>query len=155
VPKKLLIADDNQLVRQTIKNVLAGRTDVAICGEAVNGLEAVEKARTLRPDLVLLDFAMPKMNGAEAASVLKMTAPEVRIILFTMYSENIGSYLTSAIGIDAVLSKPDGMTALVKAVDTALNPLSGLVEEEKPYVKPLVTTFSLTDGNDGENGNQA
>jgi len=155
MPKKLLIADDNQLVRQTIKNVLAGRTDVAVCGEAVNGLEAVEKAMTLRPDLVLLDFAMPKMNGAEAASVLKMTIPEVRIILFTMYSENIGSYLTSAIGIDAVLSKPDGMTALVEAVDTALNPLSGLVEEEKPYVKPSGTTLPLADGNDGENGNQA
>ena len=155
MPKKVLIADDSQLVRQTIKNVLAARTDLAVCGEAINGLEAVEKARTLRPDFVLLDFAMPKMNGAEAASVLKMTAPEVRIILFTMYSENIGSYLTSAIGIDAVLSKPDGMTALVKAVDTALNPLSGLVQEEKPYVKPLVTTLSLADGNDGENGNQA
>ena len=155
MPKKVLIADDSQLVRQTIKNVLAARTDLAVCGEAVNGLEAVETARTLRPDLVLLDFAMPKMNGAETASVLKMTMPEVRIILFTMYSENIGSYLTSAIGIDAVLSKPDGMTALVKAVDTALNPLSGLVQEEKPYVKPLVTTLSLADGNDGENGNQA
>ena len=155
MPKKVLIADDSELVRQTIKNVLAARTDLAVCGEAVNGLEAVETARTLRPDLVLLDFAMPKMNGAETASVLKMTMPEVRIILFTMYSENIGSYLTSAIGIDAVLSKPDGMTALVKAVDTALNPLSGLVQEEKPYVKPLVTTLSLADGNDGENGNQA
>lgn len=155
MPKKVLIADDSQLVRQTIKNVLAARTDLAVCGEAINGLEAVEKARTLKPDLVLLDFAMPKMNGAEAASVLKMTAPEVRIILFTMYSENIGSYLTSAIGIDAVLSKPDGMTALVKAVDTALNPLSGLIEEEKPYVKPLVTTLSLADGKDGENGHQA
>jgi DNA-binding NarL/FixJ family response regulator len=154
VPKKLLIADDNQLIRQTIKNVLAGRTDVAVCGEAVNGLEAVEKARTLRPDLVLLDFAMPKMNGAETASVLKMTMPEVRIILFTMYSENIGNYLASAIGIDAVLSKPDGMTALVKAVDAALTPISSLVEEEKPYVKPSLTTLPLADGNDAENGNQ-
>jgi DNA-binding NarL/FixJ family response regulator len=157
VPKKVLIADDSQLVRQTIKNVLAARTDLAVCGEAVNGLEAVETARTLRPDLVLLDFAMPKMNGAETASVLKMTMPEVRIILFTMYSENIGSYLTSAIGIDAVLSKPDGMTALVKAVDDALTPISGLVEvkEEEPCVKPSATTLPLADGNTGENGNQA
>jgi DNA-binding NarL/FixJ family response regulator len=154
MPKKLLIADDNQLVRQTIKNVLAGRTDVAVCGEAVNGLEAVEKAMTLRPDLVLLDFAMPKMNGAEAASVLKMTMPDVHIILFTMYSENIGNYLTSAIGIDAVLSKPDGMTALVKAVDDALTPISSLVEEEKPYVKPSLTTLPLADGNDDKNGNK-
>jgi hypothetical protein len=55
-----------------------------------------------------------------------------------MYSENVGSYLTSAVGIDAVLSKPDGMTALVKAVDAALNPISGHVEKEKPYVKPSV-----------------
>ena len=138
MPKQVLIADDSQLVRQTIKNVLAGRTDVVVCGEAVNGLEAVEKANILKPDLVLLDFAMPEMNGAEAASVLKMKLPEARIILFTMYSENIGSYLTSAIGIDAVLSKPDGMSALVGAVDAALTPISG-PEEKKSYVKPSVT----------------
>lgn len=149
MPKQVLIADDSQLVRQVIKNVLAGRTDVAVCGEAVNGREAVEKARTLKPDLVLLDLAMPEMNGAEAASVLKMTVPEVRIILFTMYSENVGSYLTSAIGIDAVLSKPDGMTALVTAVDAALTPISGHVEKEKPYVKPSVAAHLLADGNDG------
>ena len=141
MPKKVLIADDSQLVRQTIKNVLAARTDLAVCGEAINGLEAVEKARTLRPDLVLLDFAMPKMNGAEAASVLKMTAPEVRIILFTMYSENIGSYLTSAIGIDAVLSKPDGMTALLNAVEAALTPTSTLVEGETSTQKPAQTAL--------------
>ena len=137
--KQVLIADDSQLVRQTIKNVLAGRADVAVCGEAVNGLEAVEKAKTLKPDLLLLDLAMPEMNGAEAASVLKLTMPEIHIILFTMYSENIGSYLTSAIGIDAVLSKPDGMTALAKAVDAALNPISDFVEGKNPCVKPSVT----------------
>src|ERR1700758_668408 len=110
MPKQLLIADDSYLVRETIKNVLAGRTDIAVCGEASNGLETVEKAKALKPDLILLDLAMPEMNGAETASVLKMTVPDVRIILFTMHSENVGSYLTSAIGIDAVLSKPDGMT---------------------------------------------
>ncbi len=71
MPKQLLIADDSYLVRETIKNVFAGRTDIVVCGEASNGLEAVEKARTLKPDLVLLDLAMPEMNGAEAASVLE------------------------------------------------------------------------------------
>jgi DNA-binding NarL/FixJ family response regulator len=154
MPKQLLIADDSQLVRQTIKNVLAERTDVAVCGEATNGLETIEKAKTLEPDLILLDLAMPEMNGAETASVLKTTMPEVRIILFTMYSENVGSYLTSALGIDAVLSKPDGMTALVKAVDAELTPISEFVEEEKPYIRPSVTGLPLADGNDGENGNQ-
>jgi DNA-binding NarL/FixJ family response regulator len=135
VPKQILIADDSQLVREVIKNVFAGRTDIAVCGEAANGLEAVEKAKTLKPDLILLDLAMPEMNGAETASVLKMTVPGLRIILFTMYSERVGSYLTSAIGVDAVLSKPDGMTALVKAIDAALNPISALIEGEKPPVE--------------------
>jgi len=133
MPKQLLIADDSYLVRETIKNVLAGRSDIVVCGEASNGLEAVEKAKTLKPDLILLDLAMPEMNGAETASVLKMFVPEVRIILFTMYSENVGSYLTSALGIDAVLSKPDGMTALLNAVDAALTPTSTPIEEEKSH----------------------
>ena len=140
MPKQLLIADDSYLVRETIKNVLAGRTDIVVCGEASNGLEAVEKAKTLKPDLILLDLAMPEMNGAETASVLKMMVPEVRIILFTMYSENVGSYLTSAVGIDAVLSKPDGMTALLSAVEAALAPVSGLIGEEEPSVKRSATT---------------
>jgi two-component system, NarL family, response regulator NreC len=141
MPKQLLIADDSYLVRETIKNVLAGRTDIAVCGEASNGLETVEKAKALKPDLILLDLAMPEMNGAETASVLKMAVPEVRIILFTMHSENVGSYLTSAVGIDAVLSKPDGMTALLNAVEGALTPTSTLIEGEKSTQKPAQTAL--------------
>jgi DNA-binding NarL/FixJ family response regulator len=98
---------------------------VVVCGEAVNGREAVEKAMTLKPDLVLLDLAMPEMNGAEVASVLKGEMPEIRVILFTMYGENIGKYLSSAVGIHAVLSKPDGVTQLAGAIDTALDPRLG------------------------------
>jgi len=141
MPKQLLIADDSYLVRETIKNVLSGRTDIAVCGEASNGLETVEKAKALKPDLILLDLAMPEMNGAETASVLKMAVPEVRIILFTMHSENVGSYLTSAVGIDAVLSKPDGMTALLNAVEAALTPTSTLVEGETSTQKPAQTAL--------------
>ena len=120
VPKQVLIADDSGMVRRIMKAFLEATPDVEICGEASNGLEAVEKAKALKPDLVLLDLAMPGMNGAEVASVLKKTMPEVPIVLFTMYDENIGKYLTSAIGVDAVLSKPDGVTALAKAVDAVL-----------------------------------
>ena len=92
-----------------------------VCGEASNGFEAIEQARKLQPDLILLDLAMPEMNGAEAASVLKKMMPETRIILFTMYSENIGRSLTSAVGVDLVLSKPEGIKVLVEAVDGLLN----------------------------------
>jgi DNA-binding NarL/FixJ family response regulator len=119
-PKRVLIADDSSTVRDIIKFFLALRGNLEICGEASDGLEAVEKATESKPDLILLDFAMPNMNGAEAASVLKKRLPRTSIILFTMYNENIGEYLTSAIGVDAVLSKIDGMSALVNAVDAVL-----------------------------------
>jgi|ERR1700730_1618565 len=118
--KRVLIADDSTTVRGIMRTFLKRLTNLEVCGEAADGLEAVEKAKALKPDLILLDLAMPEMSGVEAASVLKKVMPDVRIILFTMYSENIGKYLTSAIGVDAVLSKPDGMTALVKTVDAVL-----------------------------------
>ena len=113
---------------------------MVICGEAVNGLEAVVKARTLEPDLVLLDLAMPEMNGAEAASVLKKRMPELPIILFTMFSENIGRYLTSAVGVDMVLSKPDGIAMLAESVNAVLALSSKPIDEKKSYVKPTVKT---------------
>jgi len=118
VSKQILIADDSNTVRRILARFLQDRRGVRVCGEASNGLEAVEQARRLRPDLVLLDLAMPEMNGAEAASVLKKMMPNVYIIVFTMFSENIGSSLASAVGVDLVLSKPDGMKALADAVDS-------------------------------------
>jgi DNA-binding NarL/FixJ family response regulator len=119
-PTRVLIADDSGTVRGIIKVFLALRGDLEVCGEASDGLEAIKKAGEFKPDLILLDLAMPNMNGAEAASVLKTRMPEIPIILFTMFSDNIGQYLKSAIGVDVVLSKPEGMTALVKAIDAVL-----------------------------------
>ena len=115
--KQILIADDNTTVRHILRRFLQARRGVKVCGEAANGFEAVEEAKRLRPDLVLLDLAMPEMNGVEAASVLKKTMPHVFIIVFTMFSENMGTKLASAVGVDLVLSKPDGMRALAEAVD--------------------------------------
>ncbi len=127
--KQILIADDSDTVRRILKTFLETRDDLMVCGEAANGFEAVEKAKLLRPDLVLLDLAMPEMNGAEAASVLKKSMPHVPIIVFTMFSENIGRSLTSAVGVDLVLSKPDGMKALVEAIES-------LLRRDQPPVEP-------------------
>jgi DNA-binding NarL/FixJ family response regulator len=121
VPNQILIADDSSSVRRILKEFLQLRRNINVCGEAANGFEAVEKAQKLRPDLILLDLAMPEMNGAEAASVLKKMMPKVPIIVFTMYSENIGKSLAAALGVDLVLSKPDGMRALADAIDALLS----------------------------------
>ena len=116
--KRVLIADDSSSVRDVIRTFLRDHQDIEICGEAVDGLEALEKAQRLKPDLVLLDLVMPEINGAEVASILKNKMPDIRIILFTMYSERIGKFLSSAIGVDAVLSKPDGMTNIVESINS-------------------------------------
>ncbi len=121
MPKQILIADDSKTIRRILKLFLQVQQNLNVCGEAANGFEAIEQAKKLQPDLILLDLAMPEMNGAEAASVLKKMMPHVPIIVFTMYSENIGRSLTSAIGVDMVLSKPDGMMALMQAVQTLTN----------------------------------
>jgi DNA-binding NarL/FixJ family response regulator len=115
--RRVLVVDDSATVRKVVKDFLEQQTEVVVCGEAADGIEAVEKTRALKPDLVLLDFSMPRMNGAEAASLIKKWAPEIRIILFTIFSENIGKSVTASIGIDAVLSKPEGLAALVEAIE--------------------------------------
>ena len=119
-PKHILIADDSDTVRSVIRFFLEAHKDLYICGEAVDGVDAIEKAKTLEPDLILLDIAMPRMNGAEAAPILKRDLPHTRIIVFTMYSEAIGKSLAPVTGVDLVLSKPDGMGQLIKGVQTLL-----------------------------------
>jgi DNA-binding NarL/FixJ family response regulator len=118
----ILIADDSATVRRVIHTYLTQR-HFEVCGEAIDGLDALEKAAELEPALILLDLRMPRMNGVEAASVLKTRMPNVRIVLLTMYDEVL-SYKTlmSAIGIDAIISKPDGFSGLADCVRGLLDP---------------------------------
>jgi DNA-binding NarL/FixJ family response regulator len=116
--KRVLIADDSSSVRDAIRTFLSGHQEIEICGEAVDGLDALEKAQRLKPDLVLLDLVMPEINGVEVASILKQKMPHIRIILFSMYTEKIGKFLSSAIGVDAVLSKPDGMSHIAESINS-------------------------------------
>jgi two-component system chemotaxis response regulator CheY len=118
--KCILIADDNDIVRTIIRFFLETK-GFEVCGEATDGVDAIEKASQLKPDLIVLDVAMPRMNGVEAASVLKGLMPDVPIVWFTMYKELVGSSLTAAVGVDAVLSKPDGVAGLVECVQGLLN----------------------------------
>jgi DNA-binding NarL/FixJ family response regulator len=120
-PKRILIADDSDAVRRAVHSCLT-RGEFEVCGEAVDGEDAIEKARTLNPDLVLLDVAMPRTNGIVAASVLKEMMPKLRIVLFTMYSEAVArTFSRQEIACDAVIAKGDGMTRLTECVQNLLH----------------------------------
>ena len=119
-PRTILIADDSEMVRAKIRQALERETDFEICGEATDGVEAVAKAKELTPDLILLDVKMPRLTGLEVAGILRRTQPRIRIIMVTMYAEEINRKLTSFFGVDAVFSKSEGVTKLIERVEKLL-----------------------------------
>src|SRR5258708_39938535 len=96
--KTILIVEDSQFERTVIRSAVEGLTNFQVCGEASDGVEAIKKARELRPDLVIMDLAMPQMNGVEAAMVLKNTMPQVPVVLFTLYAEQLRGAISPEIG---------------------------------------------------------
>jgi len=120
VRKTVLIADDSASVRLSVRLLLQGRHRELVVREAFDGMDAVEKAKKSKPDLILLDLAMPRLNGAEAAAVLKNEMPETPVILFTMTDLHIDS-LCAAIDVDFI-SKVDGIPKLLERVDALLPP---------------------------------
>jgi DNA-binding NarL/FixJ family response regulator len=123
MPKRILVVDDSDNFRKVTRLFLESQVGSEVCGEAVDGVDGIEKAKQLKPDLVVMDLAMSRMNGVEAASVLKGLMPRMPIVIFTLYRELLGSSLSSTIGIDAVLSKPDGGWKLVECVQGLLAPV--------------------------------
>jgi DNA-binding NarL/FixJ family response regulator len=133
--KNVLIADDSALVRSMIRQALERETDLAVCGEASNGTDAVSKAKELSPDLIILDVRMPGLNGIEVAGILRYALPQIRIVLVTMYAEDLEKNLTSLFRIDAVVDKADGLTEMTQYV-------RGLLNEGQPEI---ATTPDLND----------
>jgi two-component system, NarL family, response regulator LiaR len=118
--KRILLADDSGAIRKVVHAYLAER-DFDICGEAADGEEAIEKARQLKPDLLLLDVVMPRTNGIEVASTLKEMMPNLRIVLFTMYTEAVDrAFPRESLAADAVVAKVDGMGKLEECVQNLL-----------------------------------
>jgi CheY-like chemotaxis protein len=121
VTKTVLIADDSASVRLSVRLLLEGRHTEIVVREAVDGLDAIQKAKKSKPDLILLDLAMPRLNGAEAATVLKNDLPKTPVILFTL-TDMRPDALCEALGVDFI-SKVDGIPKLLERVDALLPPI--------------------------------
>jgi DNA-binding NarL/FixJ family response regulator len=82
---RILIADDNAMIRRGVIALLSSETDWTVCGEAGDGLEAIQKARELLPDLILLDIRMPGINGFDVARRLRLELPKAKILVITQH----------------------------------------------------------------------
>ena len=104
--KTVLLVDDNPAIRRELEALFL-HDGFAIAGQAGNGQEAIDLARRISPDLIILDLSMPVLNGLDAAPQLKVVAPQSAIILLTMYATDAVSEQARKAGIDLILSKTE------------------------------------------------
>ncbi len=116
--KRILIVDDHPAVRGLLRSRF--ETEGFEAYDAADGAQAVNKAREVKPDLVILDLAMPVMNGLEAARILKRHAPEVPLLMFTNIDRPSVQQETRSSGISAVFSKSDGAEPVLVHVNKIL-----------------------------------
>jgi DNA-binding NarL/FixJ family response regulator len=107
MPRRILIVDDNTIIRRSIRECIEENTDWEVCGEAENGRLAVEQVQQLQPDLVILDWQMPVMNGLEAAREIHRIAPSTTMLMLTLHDFGSLRQEAQAVGIREVLSKTD------------------------------------------------
>ena len=120
VSKRILIADYLPQMRGLIRAYLDSDPELLVCGEAIDGFDAIDKARNLKPDLIILEASMPRMSGIEAAPKLKKILPQTAIILFTSHESLMRGFDAHEIGVDAVVPKDRGMSLLKESVKALL-----------------------------------
>jgi DNA-binding NarL/FixJ family response regulator len=134
---RILLADDHGVVRQGFKMILGAQADMEIVGEAANGREAVELAGRLKPDVVVMDVAMPELNGIEATRRLASADPHVRVLALSMHKDSVYVRETLRAGARGYLLKDSGANDLVAAVRA--------VASGEGYLSPAVSDAVLDD----------
>ncbi len=118
--KTILIVDDNAYIREVLRGLLERESDFEVCGEAGNGKEAVAKAVELRPDLIVLDLAMPVMNGLDAARELKRLMPTVPLIMYSAFGDRFVEQQARLVGISELVSKSQPAAILISKARSLL-----------------------------------
>jgi DNA-binding NarL/FixJ family response regulator len=113
---KILIVDDHRVVIEGIKSSLKEHPEFAVVGEAIDGLQAVEFVKTLKPDIVIMDISMPNLNGIEATRQINQFSPETRVVIYTMYSDKELVIDLFRAGISAYVLKDDPLSDLILAL---------------------------------------
>jgi len=118
---RILIADDHEVVREGIRTLIdRSRPEWKICGEATNGEEAIEAAKTLKPDVIVLDITMPKMSGLEAAPRIAKLGLGCRILMFTMHDSDRLAIEARRAQAQGLVLKSQAARDLIRAIDRLL-----------------------------------
>ena len=115
-PYRTLVVEDHAMVRRGLSLLLAEEPDISVVGEAGDGLEGIERARELRPDVVVIDYNMPRMDGPDAVRILRAEFPKLRIIMFSMYGGELRAEKMLEVGADAYVKKNGRIDKLLAAI---------------------------------------
>jgi DNA-binding NarL/FixJ family response regulator len=132
---RILLADDHEIVRHGLRRLLETQAGWEICGEAGSGPEAVEKARHLKPDVAVLDYSMPGLNGAEAARQILAHAPQTEILILTMHDSEQLLREVLGLGVRGYVLKSDAMSEMVAAVRSLV--------EHKRFLSPAASGLAV------------
>jgi len=132
---RILIADDHDVVRSGLRHMLEAEPGWIVCGEATNGRDAVELAKELVPDIVVLDHSMPDLNGLEATRQIKKAVPSAEILIFTMHESEQLIRNVLAAGARGFLMKSDAARYIVLAVE--------ILSQHKPFFTSKVSETML------------
>ena len=118
-PTRILIVDDNELVRRCMRKILEQDSHFEICGEATNGEEAVRLFRELSPDCVVLDFSMPVMSGIDAAREMTKLSPGIPLLMCTMFKSDELMRAAAEVGVKRIVSKSEKLSSnLVNTIES-------------------------------------
>ena len=136
---RILIADDHEIVRRGIRSLFSLRPDWDVCGEAVDGREAVEKAKLLLPDVVLLDISMPFLNGFEAARIIRREVPQSRVLIVSQYDATHMRTKALEAGACGYVAKSDLSRELLAVVQATLDERPSQAPEKEAAEQPRIS----------------
>lgn len=128
---RILIAEDHISVREGFRFIIESQTDMEVVGEADDGRAAIEMARQLKPDIVLMDISMPKLNGMKAAATLKRIAPDIKILTLTRHTDTAFLHELLQAGVSGYVLKQSASEEIIRALRAIAN--------GKNYLDPAIT----------------
>ena len=138
---RVLIVDDHEIFRKGLRSLLETRADLQICGEASNGLEAIEKANLLRPDVILMDISMPHVDGLQATRLIRNQVPETRILILSQHDSPLMLSASLKAGASAYVTKSQVSQSLLAALESVI--------QDKPFSWNSNGTVAGTPGAQG------